>query len=201
MVAASSPQVSSVSDRADSSAASAPLPAPAGRPAVVARFDAAFSAANRWALVLLLGVMAALVIGNVASRYLFSHSFPWVEEATRYMMIWATFLGAGPALRVGGHIAIDSLPAALPPLAARLLRAGIVALVAATLVVMLWLGVQYAEFAWYQESPVLGWSLGRIYLALPVGAALMLVHLALAAPQWVRLGEWERVEGFDPQAL
>lgn len=175
--------------------------APSPRLGAISRFDAAFSAANRWALVLLLGVMAALVIVNVASRYLFSHSFPWVEEATRYMMIWATFVGAGPAMRVGGHIAIDSLPAALPPLAARMLRAGIVALVAATLVVMLWLGVQYAEFAWYQESPVLSWSLGQVYLALPVGAALMLVHLALAAPQWVRLGEWERVEGFDPQAL
>lgn len=57
---------------------------------------------NRWALIVLLAVMSALVIVNVFARYVFSHSFPWVEEATRYMMIWAAFLGAGPALRVGG---------------------------------------------------------------------------------------------------
>lgn len=182
----------------------APAPAPdrgAAWPAAVGRFDQALCAANRWLLVGLLAVMAALVIANVFSRYAFGHSFSWVEEATRYMMIWTTFLGAGPALRVGGHIAIDSLPAALPAPAARCLRAAVVAVIALTLVAMVWLGREYASFAWEQESPVLGWSLGQVYLALPVGAALMLVHLAMVARRWVGRGEWERVEGFDPQAL
>ncbi|QIM54620.1 TRAP transporter small permease [Hydrogenophaga crocea] len=145
--------------------------------------------------------MAVLVIGNVITRYAFGHSYPWVEEATRYMMIWAAFLGAGPALRVGGHIAIDTLQVALPPALARLLRALIVLIVAATLALVLWLGIEYVDFAWYQESPVLGWSLGKVYLALPLGAALMLVHLAMVARRWIVQGEWERVEGFDPQAL
>lgn len=164
-------------------------------------FEKAFLGANRWLLIVLLGVMATLVIGNVISRYAFSHSFTWVEEATRYMMIWAAFLGAGPALRVGGHIAIDTLQASVPLRVAQLLRVLIVAIVAITLVVMVWLGVEYVDFAWYQESPVLGWSLGKVYLALPLGAALMLVHLAMVARQWVARGEWDRVEGFDPQAL
>lgn len=163
--------------------------------------ERAFLAANRWVLIALLGVMAALVIGNVFARYAFSHSFTWVEEATRYMMIWAAFIGAGPALRVGGHIAIDTLQVAVPVPLARLLRVLIVAIVAATLVALVWLGIEYVEFAWYQESPVLGWSLGKVYLALPLGAALMLVHLAMVARKWVVQGEWERVEGFDPQAL
>lgn len=175
---------------------SAAPPAPSPHP-----LAQAFLAANRWVLIVLLGVMAVLVIANVISRYAFSHSFNWVEEATRYMMIWAAFIGAGPALRVGGHIAIDTLQAAVPVPVGRLLRALIVGIVAATLVTMLWLGIEYVEFAWYQESPVLGWSLGKVYLALPVGAALMLVHLAMVARQWVVQGEWDRVEGFDPQAL
>lgn len=175
---------------------SSPPSLPAAHP-----LERAFLAANRWLLIVLLGVMATLVIGNVISRYAFSHSFTWVEEATRYMMIWAAFLGAGPALRVGGHIAIDTLQAAVPVAFARLLRVVIVAIVAATLVTMVWLGIEYVDFAWYQESPVLGWSLGKVYLALPVGAALMLVHLAMVARLWVVRGEWERVEGFDPQAL
>lgn len=168
---------------------------------IAARIDAAFSAANRWLLIALLGAMAMLVIANVFSRYVFGHSFSWVEEATRYMMIWTAFLGAGPALRVGGHIAIDSLPAALPAPAARVLRGVVVAVIGITLLAMVWLGWDYASFAWEQESPVLGWSLGKVYLALPVGAAVMLVHLAFVSRRWVSSGEWERVEGFDPQAL
>lgn len=170
-------------------------------PSAAHPLERAFLATNRWVLIVLLGVMAALVIGNVFARYAFSHSFTWVEEATRYMMIWAAFIGAGPALRVGGHIAIDTLQVAVPVPLARLLRVLIVTIVAATLVALVWLGIEYVEFAWYQESPVLGWSLGKVYLALPLGAALMLVHLAMVARKWVVQGEWERVEGFDPQAL
>jgi len=165
------------------------------------RLERAFVAANRWALVVLFAVMAALVIANVVSRYVFGLSFPWVEEVTRYMMIWAAYLGLGPALRVGGHIAIETLPQALPPRAARVLRALLVLVMGATLAVMVWLGWQYAEFGWEQESPVLGWSLGRIYLAIPIGAACALVHLALLARRWIASGSWEQVEGFDPQAM
>lgn len=163
--------------------------------------EAAFCAANRWVLVSLLGAMAALVIGNVFARYVFNHSFPWVEEATRYMLIWAVFLGVGPALRVGGHIAVETLPNSLPHAAARALRAGLVGVMGVTLAVLVWLGVDYARFAWEQESPVLGWSLGKVYAAIPVGAALALVHLVQVARGWVGTGTWERVEGFDPQAL
>jgi TRAP-type C4-dicarboxylate transport system permease small subunit len=166
-----------------------------------AGFETWLIAANRWVLIVLLAIMAVLVIANVFSRYVFSHSFTWVEEATRYMMIWTTFLGAGLALRVGGHIAIDSLAAALPVRAARVVRVLIVAVLAATLAVIAWLGVQYVDFAWEQETPVLGWSFGKVYLAIPIGAALMLMHLALVARGWIASGEWEKVEGFDPQAL
>lgn len=158
-------------------------------------------AANRWALIALLAVMAVLVIANVISRYVFSYSFTWVEEASRYLMIWAAFLGAGMALRVGGHIAIDSLPAALPPAGARVLRSVIVLVLAVTLSILIWLGIEYSQFAWEQETPVLGWSFGQVYLAMPIGAALMLLHLGLVAQRWVRTGEWEKIEGFDPQAL
>ncbi len=165
------------------------------------KLESGFVAANRWVLIILLAVMAALVIGNVITRYVFGHSFSWVEEVTRYMMIWAAFLGAGPALRVGGHIAVDTLPGLLPPRGARMLRVLVMAIVAATLVLLLVLGIEYARFGWEQESPVLSLSLGKVYLAIPAGAALMLAHLGLVARRYVGSGEWERVEGFDPQAL
>lgn len=170
-------------------------------PQATPKWEQAFMAANRWVLILLLAAMSVLVIANVISRYVFLHSFTWVEEASRYLMIWAAFLGAGLALRVGGHIAVDTLPSALPARGARWLRGLIVAIVAASLVVLTWLGLQYAEFGWEQETPVLGWSFGMVYLAVPIGAALMLVHLLLVARRWIATGQWEQVEGFDPQAL
>ena len=166
-----------------------------------ATWEAWLMAANRWVLIGLVGTMAVLVIANVISRYVFGYSFTWVEEVTRYMMIWTAFLGSGLALRVGGHIAIDTLPGSLPPAGARLVRAGVALVLAVTLVIVIWLGVEYADFGWEQETPVLGWSFGKVYLAIPIGAALMLLHLGLIARRWIATGEWEKVEGFDPQAL
>jgi TRAP-type C4-dicarboxylate transport system permease small subunit len=167
----------------------------------LARFDAGLCFLNRWVLVVLLAVMVALVALNVFARYAMNHSIPWVEELSRYMMIWLTFLGAGPALRSGSHIAVESLPAALPASPARWLRGAIAAVIAATLIIMAWLGWEYADFAWEQESPVLNWSLGKIYLALPIGSVLTLLHLLFVAPSWIRGGEWEKQAGFSPQAI
>jgi TRAP-type C4-dicarboxylate transport system permease small subunit len=167
----------------------------------VAKFDELLCAGNRWLLVVMLAIMSVLVSANVISRYMFSFSFTWVEEVTRYMMIWTTFLGCGMALRVGGHIAIDALAESVPASFARCIRALIALILAVTIVFMTVLGAQYAEFAWEQETPVLGWSYGVIYLAIPIGGVLMLLHLFMYAMRWIATGQWDRVEGFDPQAL
>ncbi len=167
----------------------------------LANWERGFIAANRWVVVLLLGITVVLVIANVFARYVFSYSLTWVEEVSRYLMIWSAMLGCGLALRIGGHIAVETLAGVVPRAAAKVIRATIVAIVGVTLVALIWLGIEYVDFAWEQETPVLGLSFGRIYLAIPIGALLMLIHLALVAKSWINTGAWERVEGFDPQSL
>lgn len=85
-------------------------------------FERYFLGVNRWALILLLGSMSVIIFANVALRYLTNESIEWAEEVARHMMIWLTFLGAGPVLRYGGHIAVDNLQDALPRQAAMALR-------------------------------------------------------------------------------
>lgn len=145
------------------------------------RGEAAFLAANRAICAALMASACGLVFANVVLRYGFGASLAWAEEAARYLVIWLSFLGAGLALREGAHIAVEALPDALPGGPARALRLLVVLLVGASLAAVLWLGWQYAQFAWGQRSPVMRLSAGAVYLAVPVGCALMLAHLALAA--------------------
>lgn len=143
------------------------------------RFDRGLVAANRALLAALLAAMAVLVFGNVCARYLFNASYGWVEELTRYMMIWLGYLGAGLALRHGNHVAVMLLVETLPRTPALVLR-GLVGLVmAGFLVAVAWVGWDYAAFAWRQRTPVLQWPTGAVYLAIPIGTALMALHLAL----------------------
>jgi TRAP-type C4-dicarboxylate transport system permease small subunit len=95
-------------------------------------------------------------------------------------MVWLTFVGAGPVLRYGGHIAIDTLQQALPS-AARALRATILALLAIFFCVMIAVGVRYANLTWGQTTPIMEIPVGAVYLAMPIGFGLMLIHLTVMA--------------------
>lgn len=146
----------------------------------------AFLFVNRLVCGALLAASCTLVLANVVMRYGFGQSFAWAEEISRYLVVWLSFLASGLALREGAHIAVEVLPDALPEPAARLVRLATVLLVALFLVLLAWWGWQYAMFAWMQRSPVLRLSAGMIYLAVPAGCVLMLIHLALVAPALIR---------------
>ena len=145
------------------------------------RFDRGLCLANKAVLAALLAVMATLVFGNVVLRYVFGFSLSWVEELTRYMMIWLAWLGAGLALRESAHIAIDTLQQALPEIGARLLRAMVLLAMIGFFGALAWLGWRYSMFAWRQTTAVLRLPAGLVYLAIPAGSVLMLLHLLLTA--------------------
>jgi TRAP-type C4-dicarboxylate transport system permease small subunit len=153
-------------------------------PPMLATFDRWLLGINRWAVIALLAAMAVMVFANVALRFTTDYSILWVEEASRFTMVWLTFIGAGLVLRYGGHIGIDSLQQATPRLAP-ILRAVIVVVMALFFCAMLVIGVRYATLTWAQTTPVLEIPVGAVYLAMPVGFALMLVHLALMAHGFV----------------
>ena len=70
--------------------------------------------------------------------------------------------------------------------------AAVWATLAAAFVAMAWLGARYVHFAWGQETPVLNWNFGLIYLAIPVGALLMLFYLVRIAGPFVRSRDFRK---------
>jgi len=55
-------------------------------------------------------VMVILSFTQVLSRYVFKYSFPWIEETTRYLMIWLTYIGTAYVCAIHQHISVDVLP-------------------------------------------------------------------------------------------
>jgi TRAP-type transport system small permease protein len=152
---------------------------------MLGRFDRALLSANRWLMIAILAAMATMVFANVVLRFTTDRSILWVEEAARYLMIWLTFVGAGPVLRYGGHLGIDTLQEAFPRHAGAI-RTAIFALLFGFFVFMAWVGMRYAAFAWAQTTPVLQIPIGAVYLAMPIGFALSTLHLLLMAGPYVR---------------
>jgi TRAP-type C4-dicarboxylate transport system permease small subunit len=166
---------------------------------MLATFDRRLLAVNRMLVIALLAAMALMVFANVALRFLTDYSILWTEEASRYAMVWLTFIGAGPVLRYGGHIGIETLEQAAPRLAPAI-RGAILALLAVFFGVMIVVGVRYAILTWAQTTPVLQVPIGAVYLAMPCGFALMLVHLALMARGYVDRRELLGDGEFDADA-
>lgn len=162
-------------------------------------FDRALIALNRWLIIVILAAMATMVFANVALRFLTDNSILWVEEVSRYLMIWLTFIGAGLVLRYGGHIGIESLQEMFPR-AAPFLRAVIFVLLLCFFCFMVWIGVRYASRTWAQTTPVTEIPVGVVYLAMPIGFALLIVHLLLMARPYIATRTYLHDSEFDPEA-
>ena len=166
----------------------------------MSNFERGFLAVNRWALILLLAAMAVIIFANVALRYLTDQSIEWAEEVARHMMIWLTFLGAGPVLRYGGHIAVENLQDDLPRVAGIALRAVIAVLLLGLFGFMVWYGTLYMLRAQYQTTAATQISFAYIYAAMPVGGVLLVVHWLLILRSYLRERMFASDAHFDANA-
>ena len=163
-------------------------------------FERYFLAANRWALILLLAAMSVIIFTNVVMRYTTSQSLEWAEEVSRHMMIWLTFIGAGPVLRYGGHIAVENLQDALPRSAAIALRIVVAALLFAFFGFMVWYGWLYMERTMFQLTAVTQIPFAYIYSAMLFGGVLLVVHWLLVVRGYVMRREFASDAHFDANA-
>lgn len=172
----------------------------AARSPAIDAFERGLMRVNRAALIVLLAAMALIIFANVVLRYGTSASIEWAEEVARYLMVWLTFLGAGPVLRYGGHIAVENLQDALPGRAAMALRALIAALLLAFFAFMVVYGVLYVQRAQFQMTPTTQVSMAWVYAAMPVGGGLLLLHWLLVLRGYVRRREFAADAHFDANA-
>jgi len=149
------------------------------------RFEKIFVAVNRALVAGVLALVFGIVFINVLGRYGFGSSFAWVEEAARHLMVLGAFCGAGLALREGRLVAITMLADLLPPKLSLGLKWLIVLIMAVFMAVMTWLGIEFVVFGWPKETMSTGMPRGLPYVAIPLGCALFLVHLALFARRFV----------------
>jgi TRAP-type C4-dicarboxylate transport system permease small subunit len=103
-------------------------------------------------------------------------------------------------LRYGGHIAVENLQDVLPRRAAILLRTIVAALITLLLVLLIYFGLQYVDRTQYQQTPVTQIPFSYIYLALPIGAALTIVHFLLIIRGYLLERRFAADEHFDVTA-
>lgn len=128
-------------------------------------------------LVILGAAMSAVVLLQVIFRFVVHVPFPWSEELARYMMIWMGMVGAFVALRQGRHIGVSFLVDRLPPSWKAWITILVQLATVAFLSIVVRYGIALAIFNRSQLSPAMQIPMIIPYMAIPVGAALMVLEL------------------------
>lgn len=143
---------------------------------MLTRLNAALHRATCVAAIGLLAAIFAVMLLQIAFRYLLNAPLVWTEELARYLYIWACYLGAAVALRRGNHIVITLVHERLPPPAGGLVALGTQALALLFLGAVTVLGVQLMARTHTIEAITLPIPWSAIYAAAPVGATIMFLQ-------------------------
>ena len=133
----------------------------------------------------------ALIFVQVVMRYVFSNSIYWSEELARYLFIWQAWIAASFAAKYSKHINLDVVINLCPSAVQKLLY---------WVTHILWLG--FALYMTYKSgvltnlifsrktiSAAMQIRMGWVYLAVPVGCALMSYRLIQLMASKLRLFE------------
>ena len=140
----------------------------------VEAFNRWLLASCRWGVVLLVAAITVIVALGVFFRFVLNNSLPWTEEVAKFVMVWLAFIGAPVVLKEGGHIAIDFIPSRLPSSVGHAALMLIQVIVMVVLAVLVFQGWALAWNALPQIATTVDVSLFYIFLAVPIGSAMML---------------------------
>lgn len=120
-----------------------------------------------------------LLFTNIILRYFFNANTTWAEEFVRYSMIWITFIGMAICFRKGIHFSVDILLKSLPYKGSRILQIIINTISIIFILLIIYYGMKITVFNFNsgQITPSLEIGIFWVYLAIPVGAGLSLIHI------------------------
>lgn len=150
---------------------------------MLARLHAAAGTLSRLLLILccaMLVVMTATIGTLVVTRYVFSYSFPWAEELTRYLLVWMVLLAASIVQRRDDHIRVDFLVSLLPARVQLVIGLCLRCLIIGFTILLLRYGWTAAMGMNITTTPSLGISMTIPYLAIPICGGLMLAFSLLS---------------------
>lgn len=125
---------------------------------------------------LLLTAFTGLVLYSVSMRYLFSAPPIWGEEVPKLLFIWMIFIGAGFAYFSGQNIRMTALIEKVRPGPRRVAELVMHGLTLIILLVILWYSVPILQLTSRTTSLATGLSDLWKYIALPIGALLLIFH-------------------------
>lgn len=121
--------------------------------------------------------LVVVVCWQVFTRQVLHDSAPWTSEAATISLVVFSMIAIAYVYSERGHIAVEMFIEKLPLGGQKIVAVTIELIVVFfTVLVFIWGGIRVAENAWGQSLSILPFSVGQIYLVLPVAGALIVLY-------------------------
>jgi len=134
------------------------------------------SNAVEWVCMVLMVVLSVDLFLGVFSRYVLAMTFTWYDEIARGCFVWLTLLGAAVGVKRHAHFRLHIVVDRLSP---RLRQAAVLLFPLVVIIfagVLIQQGLVFLELGKFQQTPVMGLPKTWIYVAIPIGGALMILY-------------------------
>jgi len=127
---------------------------------------------------ILILVMSLLAFTQVLSRYVFEFPLPWIEELTRYLMVWMVLIGAALGVAKKAHLGVEIMEFLLSPGKQRILNAIIMGLIMILGLVLFIVSSLFTldQIDISQLSPAMQIPMASVTAAMVVGTLLMVIQ-------------------------
>ena len=130
----------------------------------------------KYLLVILTLALVVVVFGNVVGRYLFNYSWPWADEASRFLFIWVILIGAVLTNEKYEHMNLDILVRWLPSTGGKVLQIASQAVIIVVLAIIVRGGITATIGNLTFDSPALGVPYGFVYIVVPICCTIMIAQ-------------------------
>lgn len=144
-----------------------------------------------------MALIVAILFYAVVMRYVFKMPPAWSMELSRYMFLWMIMLCAALVTRERSHIRMSYILGLLPAKIRFVWQNILRLLMIVFCCVMVQYGLNIFPIVAEASSPTLNISMGYMYIAIPVGGALMGIYFfeiiirSIAEKDWTRKAETE----------
>lgn len=127
-----------------------------------------------WITVVLFAALVAILVWQIFTRQVIGNPATWTEEGARMTFVWLGLFASAFVFGERGHIAVEFVARKLPQRGERILQIIVQTVVLAfAVVVLIWGGWRAAGNAWLQNLSAMPFTLGQMYLALPIAGSLI----------------------------
>lgn len=138
------------------------------------------TAAENAVLVMLLGALMLLAVGQIAMRIFLSTGFIWADELVKLIVLWITLVASIAAARSDRHLRIDVVSHFVPPRFARFPRLIVDAFAACMCGVLAWESWRYLQLTIeFEETVLIDVPAWIAYGMLPLSFILMCYRFVL----------------------